>query len=386
MSESHAWIKDGIKFVYLTGDSPYEIGFEHGRLLKKEIEELIKEIKRFAKENHGSFLTFIILNFFFLRSKSFKKRFPKNLIEEMKGVADGSGQNIKWVILANSIYEMAVPLTDFLKLNGCSFFAGSWKNSNYTIIGKTTDLMESKFLTDLLSKHRIVIIYDCKWTKSRYMTFSFPLCLTGDSVIFENGPVIAFNDGGWTEKKIDFKNIPLVPIIKEISNKSENIDKILENLKKYRTMKCYAGLLSDGTKKNSFLIELCKGDYHIKKFDKYLINTNHFKSEKMIKKHYREDYEKNIFYTSTLKRYQNIEEKMGSFSSLDDAMEIMEIHEDTFSIRNGSISNSRTVEAFVYFPKKKKLFIANGKKAPVTLTGEWIEFNLDEIFNHKKQS
>ena len=77
---------------------------------------------------------------------------------------------------------------------------------------------------------------------------------------------------------------------------------------------------------------------------------------------------------------------MGEFSNFKDVIDILKIHEKTFDINKGSISNSRTVQSLVYFSKKKKLIIPNGIKVPVTLTGKWIEFNLDEIFNHREQS
>ena len=167
------WVKDGIKFVYLTGNSPYEIGFEHGRLLKNDIEEMIEGIKKFAEKEYGKILDDIAIKILFHYSNSLKKGFSDDLIEEMKGIADSSGQNLEWIILANSIYEIAVRFYNFLKLDACSFFVAPWKNSDYTVIGKTTDLADHPFLSNLLSRHRLVFVYDCKWMGNKYITFSF---------------------------------------------------------------------------------------------------------------------------------------------------------------------------------------------------------------------
>jgi hypothetical protein len=382
MRKSFIFTDKGIRFIYLKGQNPYQIGFEHGKLLKDDIETLIAGVKKFAQDNYGLFLTSIIIKYLFLRSKKLKKKFASDLIEEMKGIADGSEQNLNWVILANTIYELVIPFFYFLKLNACSFFIAPCKNSDSTIIGKTTDLMEPKFLTNLITKLKTVFVYNYQNNKAKYLTLSFPLCLCGPAVIFENGPVIAFNDGGWFEK-INFNNQPIVPFIKEISNKNKTISQIISSFKKSATMKAYACLLSDGTSKNSFLIEISKNDYHLESFKKYLINTNFFRSPKMIKKSYKQNYQKDIHFKNNLKRYRNIEKKIIRFSglsNLNEAKEILEIHEDTLNIENGSVSNSRTVDSFIYFPLEKKLLIPNGKTAPVTLTGDWIEFKVNEIF------
>ncbi|MBD3156022.1 MAG: hypothetical protein GF368_05215 [Candidatus Aenigmarchaeota archaeon] len=385
MSESHFWIKDGIRFVYLSGDSPYEIGYSHGRLLKEEIGEFIEKIKNLIKGEFGGFLGTIILKFLIFRINLLKKKIPPDVLEEMRGIADGSGQDLKWIITSNEGYEVFVSLQGLLGLYRCSFFAAPWKDSDYTVIGKTTDLTNYSPLSDIFSKKRVVFIYDYKWLGKKVINLSFPMCLSGDTSILEDGSMCAFNDGGWASG-INFRDLPVFIITKQASKVSKNASDLLGNIKKYKTMKPYVYLISDGTKENSFLVEACEGDYFVKKFDGRLINTNHFESEEMRKKHYKKGYENDILYTNTFERYNNLKNNVKEFSNLKEAIEVLKIHEDTFKIDNGSISNLGTVQAYVYFPRERKLLIPDGQKAPVTLNSKWVDFSLDEIFNHKKQS
>lgn len=387
MTESHIWRKNGVKFVYLSGDSPYDIGFEHGRLLKDDAVRLMEGIKKASKDRYGSTKSKLLSKLVLMRSKSLKNSLTQDSFNELKGMSDASGIDIKWGIFANMSYEMAVFLNSRFNIGGaCSFFVASWQNSDNVVIGKTTDLVDTRvnpFLADLFSGSKSVFIYDCKWLKKKFITFSYTGCISGDSIIFDNGDVFALNDGGWpVEKRFSLKKTPIIPIMKEVAKESDNIPNMLENLKKYESMKSYACLMSDGSKKNSFLVEMCKGDYHVKGFNGHLINTNHFKSEEMVKKHYKRNYSRNQRYKDTFKRFKNIESNIREISDIKEAAKMLEIHEGTFDSRKGSISNSKTSQAFVYLPKDRRLLIPNGSRHPVTLSGDWVEFGLDEIFNH----
>lgn len=375
--------RNGIKFVYLSGDTPFEIGYEHGKLLKNEIKEIFEKLEAFLREKYGPVLGITLIKIIPLYSKTLKKRFSKDHLEEMRGISEGSGKKLEWIVFVNSLYEIGVFFHKFLGQNACSFFAAPWKNSKYVVSGKTTDVFSKTSVPKIFSKYRVVFVYDYK-SKSQYITFSFPSCTIGDSVIFRDGSLLALNDGGWSHRKINFRNEPILGILKKCANNSKNTKDVLRNIKKLKTTKPYVYLVTDGTKNGSLMIETSNGEYNVKKFEKYLINTNHLKSKNLIKSYYTEGYKEKKSYTNTLKRYENIEKKIGKMSDLKSGIELLKIHEKTLDSNKGSVSNNGTIQGYVYFPKEKKVVVTNGKKTPVTLTGKWIELNTEDLFNEKK--
>jgi len=100
---------DGSKVLHLKG-SPYEMGYQHGRLLRDDIRELV----RFLFEVKAKQATIEVGGMKLLDPKraiagiaaTQKKFVPERFYEELRGVADGSGLDIQDVTAANFIPEM----------------------------------------------------------------------------------------------------------------------------------------------------------------------------------------------------------------------------------------------------------------------------------------
>lgn len=96
------WV-DGQKILHLKG-SPYEIGHQHGCLLKKEI---AYNLKRFIEPIFSSDERLPPVVTHFLEAlPGIARRLPEHLMEEMLGVADGSEQSFKKILLLNLFPEM----------------------------------------------------------------------------------------------------------------------------------------------------------------------------------------------------------------------------------------------------------------------------------------
>jgi isopenicillin-N N-acyltransferase-like protein len=100
--------RDGYLVLHLKG-TPYEMGFQHGRLLKKQCHSLIHELfevqgKKAEIEILGMKLKAEqAINIIFNLQKQF---IPERYIEEMQGLADGAEVDEKRVFVANSIPEL----------------------------------------------------------------------------------------------------------------------------------------------------------------------------------------------------------------------------------------------------------------------------------------
>ncbi len=114
--------------------------------------------------------------------------------------------------------------------------------------------------------------------------------------------------------------------------------------------------------------------------DGNIINTNHFVSQEMKEKWYVNNYKERKEYKVTVERAKNIENKIKKgINSLNEAVETIKIHEQTFDPALGSVSNDGTVQGFVYLPVERKILFPSGDEVPPTFYGTWQEFELDEI-------
>lgn len=97
-------IREGQQILHISG-TPYELGYQHGSLLKKQIARNIQVFINTPSSNPDSELL--------KRTQAFQAELPKLLahihprfIEEMKGLADGSGIPYQKILMLNLLPEM----------------------------------------------------------------------------------------------------------------------------------------------------------------------------------------------------------------------------------------------------------------------------------------
>lgn len=96
-------VREGQRILHLRG-TPYEIGFQHGALLKKEI---AYNVRRFVNSlDHATDRVSSVYTYFKEALPKILTHLPKELVEEMQGVADGSGVPYKQILLLNLFPEM----------------------------------------------------------------------------------------------------------------------------------------------------------------------------------------------------------------------------------------------------------------------------------------
>jgi hypothetical protein len=99
-------IKDSIRVIELSGNN-YEIGLQHGELLKNEIHELVKLWEEDIELNYqmpsNEFITKFLKSTNYIQAI---KKWTPNLLEEMKGISKGSGIELNKIIVFQLIDEM----------------------------------------------------------------------------------------------------------------------------------------------------------------------------------------------------------------------------------------------------------------------------------------
>ena len=135
--------EDQIQVLTVWG-TPYEMGKAHGTLLKKEIGHLQNKMKAMLSAGGQS------VELLDARYEQSKPYIPDYFIEEMKGLADGSGLSLQNIIRINLIGEAA----EF----HCSLF-GAWGKATAKD-GHLYQLRSLDYETSMnIQKHPIIVIY-----------------------------------------------------------------------------------------------------------------------------------------------------------------------------------------------------------------------------------
>lgn len=97
--------KREIREVRLSG-SGYALGLQHGKLLKTEIGELVLKMKRNIADNVHRDAHEVLKNFYtYAQFADTIRTYTPELFEEVRGIADGSGQNFKDIMAFNLLDE-----------------------------------------------------------------------------------------------------------------------------------------------------------------------------------------------------------------------------------------------------------------------------------------
>lgn len=128
-----------IKEVTFSG-SGYELGLQHGKSLKTEISGIVKKWKQNTTRQFGKDSDLIVNEFLEYANftKSIKKWTPE-LYEEIKGIADGSGQNFNDIFVLNLLDEFWVYIDD-LSNHHCSDVGVASLNGSPSYIAQNMDI------------------------------------------------------------------------------------------------------------------------------------------------------------------------------------------------------------------------------------------------------
>jgi isopenicillin-N N-acyltransferase like protein len=128
-----------IREVKLSG-SGYELGLQHGKLLKKEIGELVTKMKQNTVNDLKKDFSDIQNDFFSYANfeKSIKTYTPE-LYEEIKGISVGSGQSLNDIMIFNLLDEFWVYINN-LKNHHCSGMGVPSINGSTSFIAQNMDI------------------------------------------------------------------------------------------------------------------------------------------------------------------------------------------------------------------------------------------------------
>ncbi|WP_034057199.1 C45 family autoproteolytic acyltransferase/hydolase [Lacinutrix jangbogonensis] len=128
-----------LKTVSFSG-SGYQLGLQHGKQLKKEIREIITAWKENTSKSLGKDANLVLKNFFeYAKFDDAIKKWTPKLYEEIKGIAEGSDQQLNDVLVLNLLDEFWVYIND-LNNHHCSGLGVPAKNGKPGFISQNMDL------------------------------------------------------------------------------------------------------------------------------------------------------------------------------------------------------------------------------------------------------
>jgi hypothetical protein len=118
-----------LRFLELSG-TPYERGLAHGKLLAKEIKEVIQlfkeDIQQTTNENPDEFIAKFLTQTDY---KSSVQKWMPELMEELRGISEGSGVDMETIFMHQLGDEYWFNTQDILAHN-CSSFGGKQKSGS----------------------------------------------------------------------------------------------------------------------------------------------------------------------------------------------------------------------------------------------------------------
>ncbi|TFG06250.1 MAG: hypothetical protein EU539_08095 [Promethearchaeota archaeon] len=377
-----SWMeKRGDLYVLHLKGSPYEIGYQHGILMSEEIKNGAAQF--YADPINGGRKTRslkIKLIKWYLKKKVYnpiEKAQTKDLLEQLKGIADGSGMPYDIIFKANHHTAINMVMTPVLirqyfkklnklgiKLGGCSTFVATKEATlnGKTIIGRNTDYGGIE-----------------DWPK--FQTVSFVEPQNGLKYVQVGTAGIIMWAPGMNEKGIVVcahymiyddimpNGLSIAAFTDEFLRRAENLDDALAILNNNPRGISGGFVITDGKARDAFAAEVSTGKATIRRMqDNRIIMTNMAVSEEKRKIDFVSRFNLNEGCPGRYRRLmQLIDENYGKID-VSRAAEFMGDHvrftTGTERCAYGIVAVDDNVNSMVFSPEELKLWIAAGP-APV---------------------
>ena len=346
-----AYYVENIPVVYLRNNG-YSAGLNHGRLLKQQIQEVIRILNEDVLKIH-TIKGFLIDTYLLQKAKQLDNHIPQIYREEMKGIAEGAKVSYNDILLINT-YD------DLLYLAGCSSIAVSKNNKNQIFFhARNLD-----YAIDVLSDKNVIFHY----LDQKFISVGFPGYIGALSATNYQGISLSSHTSTVPENEI---GIPTGILYRKIMEEAENItdaELILNNYE--RTIG--NNLIVSSLYENEVANFEITAEKVVKIADKYYaIATNHFISPELSKI--------NKATLNSIKRYNYLENFWQNLNDND-----VEKIKETMSFYDGnqigwsSVANQGTVQSVIFLPERKIIYVAKGTETPVNQKG-YVEYDYGEF-------
>lgn len=361
--------KKGLRVLRLEG-SHYEMGYQHGKALRKEIQWIQTHLGILFARYEGAFAKVALLLSRML-SRILARKIPKEFREEMKGIADGAGVSYDFICSINLIGELGEIYYTYFKPSNrfqCSCFAT--KDTEGDIIwGRNLDYIFYEVLPTL----SIIFVY-VPQSGSPFISLSFPGIvgvLTGLSRGFD---LIVLSSPA---RSRIFGRMPQAILNRQAIQYNQNLK---EGIEKIISLPASMGenlvLVSKNTAK---VIEISPQKKAIRSFQGGIITvTNHYQIAEMLKEQAPSKGPKSL-PDDFFHMFMTIAGSKERAERMQQILQSNHIDVEKATKVLDSVSGLGTVQSIIAIPKKEEFWIAKRDQAPVT-KGEWMHFRLSDFF------
>ncbi|MCJ7623172.1 MAG: C45 family peptidase, partial [Anaerolineaceae bacterium] len=277
--------RSGLYVLRLKG-APYEMGFQHGVLLREEIRRgallyHAGSVDNFAPFNQKSdFVRWLLKKYFdWTIYRPLFRNAPKDYLTEIKGLADGCGLPFDVVFRGNMLSEFNMNTAKLtkqamlkrLQSGECTSFAAFGSNTpdGKVIMGRNTDYSGA----GLWDKYQTVMFYEPQ-DGHRFVNVGTAGLLKCNSCMNEKGLCL----GGHFLYSDDVKanGVGFTALELEIMKKSGSIEQAYAIVRKYARAGAFGYLLVDGRRNEAAVVEACANHVGLRLSEKERICETNF--------------------------------------------------------------------------------------------------------------
>jgi len=267
--------------LHLKG-TPYEMGYQHGKLLRDEIQDStvplfadpissVPKYRRLPRWMRSLLLIYLEVTIY----APIEDNTPRDYLEELKGIADGSGLEYRTVFIANFLSDMNMIMVprrikdaqgDFGLTAGCTSFAasGSATEDGKLVFGRNTDYSgQARWV-----RHQSVVFYQPR-DALRYAKVSTAGLLKCNSAMNEKGLVIGGHFMGFSGG--DPAGISFTVLENEIMRNATGIDDALKILRDSPRGGAFGMVIADGKSGRAVAIEATREHLGVREVDRETI-------------------------------------------------------------------------------------------------------------------
>lgn len=365
MKKNNFTEKQGVRYVELQSEDPRERGLFLGEVIKDDIREGGKLIRKIFGHKHlGKFALK-----FFLRiiNRPYQRYFSDEVMAEAEGIAQAAGISVHSIIFYNLLWEFSDKYRLF-----CSTLATNLSKGG--LVGHNTDLHEKVAAKALKFKPLVIKTK----SKDNYTVWQLglPAFLGVINGINDQGLIVCSQAIPWAKHQKKKKGMPFALLIRMILEKADTLDKAELLIKQHLSHSPFSLFIVSAKDKKAALFEINVTEYAKIKSEDYLCATNHYLTETLKNK------QKKISKGSVLRK-QRLEELIKIQGKELTHTQLQAILADT---KHGierketgrAIANTGTLQSMIFDNQQQKMYLAKAAHAPVSNNCSWIEFNLKE--------
>lgn len=206
--------KREIREVKLSG-SGYELGLQHGKLLKKEIGDIVKKMKQNTVNILKKDAEQVLKEFFaYAQFNDAIKKYTPELYEEVRGIAEGSGQAFNDIMVLNLLDEFWVYINN-IENHHCSGMGVPSVNGSPSYIAQNMDIEK------YTEGYQILIRLSRTDAQPEQFILTFPGCIALNGMN-ETGIGACMNT--LMQLKASAKGLPVAFIVRQILNSTDKDD------------------------------------------------------------------------------------------------------------------------------------------------------------------